>query len=258
MDRLGSYIARHDPSVKTGDSTDNIVVLETEKSISNKNEKNTHLVFSHKPAAEVFKNPELLASAKLARAEIKQQLIATGVVTNSNAEKILDNIKYNSVTLDKKGYGKDVENVIGSTSFHYMTKALKLDTAKIRFKETAATPNAGTPKSRAKRGTGIFQPAVLQTGRSSANHHKNTLASNTPSPQIREDATESEESFMFSTFPSELETDTQSSNRTAEKTESHSASRSMSWINAKPSRPRPQASPLSQPMTSSSSIEKKS
>ncbi|MEY3571193.1 MAG: hypothetical protein RIQ85_1313 [Pseudomonadota bacterium] len=50
MDRIASYIARSDPNVKAGDSTDNIVVLEKEKSVSNQNEKTTHLIFSHKPA----------------------------------------------------------------------------------------------------------------------------------------------------------------------------------------------------------------
>jgi hypothetical protein len=74
MDRIASYIARSDPDVKAGDSTDNIVVLEKEKSVSNQNTTAINLVFTHKPASEVFKNPDLLASAKLARAEIKQQL----------------------------------------------------------------------------------------------------------------------------------------------------------------------------------------
>jgi hypothetical protein len=156
MDRL----ARHDPSVKTGDLTDNIVVLQEEKSFTNQDTPIINLVFSHKPAAEVFKNPALLAAAKLARTEIKQQLIATGRATNSKAEKILDNIKYNSVSLDRKGYGKDVEKVVGSTSFHLMAQVLKINTEKFRIEDTPKTLNASASKPRAKRGTGVFQPAV--------------------------------------------------------------------------------------------------
>ena len=89
MDRL----ARHDPSVKTGDLTDNIVVLQQEKTFTNQDTPIINLVFTHKPATEVFKNPDLLAAAKLARTELKQLLIASGRATNSKAEKILDNIK---------------------------------------------------------------------------------------------------------------------------------------------------------------------
>ena len=197
MDRLASYIARNDPNVKAGDSTDNIVVLEKEKSVSNQNEKATHLVFSHKPAAEVFKNPDLLASAKLARIEIKKQLVASGRATNNKAEKILDNIKYNSVILDRKGYGKDVEKVMGSSSFHLMTQALKIDTEKIRFDDTTKTLNAGASKSRAKRGTGVFQPPTIQTGRSTDSQQKKSTLANTKQPLIEEESSLSEDDFIF-------------------------------------------------------------
>ena len=256
MDRLASYIARSDPNVKAGDSTDNIVVLEKEKSVSNQNEKATHLVFSHKPAAEVFKNPDLLASAKLARIEIKKQLVASGRATNNKAEKILDNIKYNSVILDRKGYGKDVEKVMGSTSFHLMTQALKIDTEKIRFDDTTKTLNAGASKSRAKRGTGVFQPPTIQTGRSTDSQQKKSTVANTKQPLIEEESSLSEDDFIFSTFPSDSRgalPDTAS-----DKNKSSSNSTSGGWRAAKPTTARPEQSTTTQPLSSSSSNEKKS
>ena len=240
MDRLASYIARSDPNVKAGDSTDNIVVLEKEKSVSNQNEKATHLVFSHKPAAEVFKNPDLLASAKLARIEIKKQLVASGRATNNKAEKILDNIKYNSVILDRKGYGKDVEKVMGSTSFHLMTQALKIDTEKIRFDDTTKTLNAGASKSRAKRGTGVFQPAAIQAERSSASQQKTTTATNTKPPRIKEESSPSQEDFIFSTFPSNIDSEASLKDIASEKNKSGSSSANTGWRAAKPTTARPE------------------
>ena len=264
MDRLASYIARSDPNVKAGDSTDNIVVLEKEKSISNQNEKATHLVFSHKPAAEVFKNPDLLASAKLARTEIKKQLIASGRATNSKADKILNNMKYNSVTLDRKGYGKDVEKVMGSTSFHLMTQALKIDTEKIRFNDATKTLNPAASKSRANRGTGVFQPAKIQTGQPVSSHQKNSGVAKTKSPLIEEESSQSEDDFAFSTFPSDLDADTPLPDTAPEKNTASSSSSGTGWRAAKPTAPRPQPSTTTQPtqskqpMPSSSSNVKES
>jgi hypothetical protein len=252
MDRL----ARHDPSVKTGDLTDNIVVLQEEKSFTNQDTPIINLVFSHKPAAEVFKNPALLASAKLARTEIKQQLIATGRATNSKAEKILDNIKYNSVTLDRKGYGKDVEKVVGSTSFHLMAQVLKINTEKFRIEDTPKTLNASASKPRAKRGTGVFQPAAIQTGRSTDSQQKKSTVANTKQPLIQEESSLSEDDFVFSTFPSDSGgalPDTAS-----DKNKSSSSSTSGGWRAAKPTAARPEQSATTQPMPSSSSNEKKS
>jgi len=258
MDRLASYIARSDPNVKAGDSTDNIVVLEKEKSVSNKNKKATHLVFSHKPAAEVFKNPDLLASAKLARTEIKKQLIASGRATNVKAETILDNIKYNSVTLDRKGYGKDVEKVVGSTSFHLMAQVLKINTEKFRIEDTPKTLNAGTSKSRAKRGTGVFQPAAIQTGRSTDSQQKKTSVANAKQPLIEEESSMSEEEFVFSTFPSDPDSGESLPDTVTDKNKSSSSSTSSGWRAAKPTAARPEQSTTTQPLSSSSSNEKKS
>jgi len=258
MDRLASYIARSDPNVKAGDSTDNIVVLEKEKSVSNQNEKATHLVFSHKPAAEVFKNPDLLASAKLARIEIKKQLVASGRATNNKAEKILDNIKYNSVILDRKGYGKDVEKVMGSTSFHLMTQALKIDTEKIRFDDTTKTLNAGASKSRAKRGTGVFQPPTIQTGRSTDSQQKKSTVANTKQPLIEEESSLSEDDFVFSTFPSELESAASLPEAAPERNKASSSSTSAGWRTAKPTTARPEPSTTAQPLSSRSSNKKES
>jgi hypothetical protein len=258
MDRIASYIARSDPDVKAGDSTDNIVVLEKEKSVSNQNTTAINLVFTHKPASEVFKNPDLLASAKLARAEIKQQLIASGRVTDSKAEKILDNIKYNSVILDRKGYGKDVEEVLGSTSFHLIAKALKIDTGKFRFDDTTKTLGAGTSKSRAKRGTGVFQPASIQTGRSTGSQQKNATATNTKPPRIQEESSPTPDDFVFSTFPSSLDSGESLPETASEKNTASSNSTSTGWRAAKPTTARPQQSATTQPTPSSSSDEKKS
>jgi hypothetical protein len=252
MDRL----ARHDPSVKTGDLTDNIVVLQEEKTFTNQDTPIINLVFSHKPAAEVFKNPTLLASAKLARTEIKQQLIASGRATNSKAEKILDNIKYNSVTLDRKGYGKDVEKVVGSTSFHLMAQVLKINTEKFRIEDTPKTLNAGASKSRAKRGTGVFQPAAIQTGRSTDSQQKKSTVANTKQTLIEEESSLSEDDFIFSTFPSdsgEALPDTAS-----DKNKSSSNSTSGGWRAAKPTTARPEQSTTTHPMPISLSNEKKS
>jgi len=260
MDRLASYIARSDPNVKAGDSTDNIVVLEKEKSISNQNEEATHLIFSHKPAAEVFKNPDLLAAAKLARTEIKNQLIASGRATNNKAEKILDNMKYNSVTLDRKGYGTDVEKVMGSTSFHLMTQALKIDTEKIRFDDTKILSPAAS-KSRAKRGTGVFQPNKIQPGQSASSHQKNSPLAKTKSALIEEETFQSEDDFVFSTFPSGLDADTSLPDTAPEKNKAGSSSTSTGWRAAKPTTSRPQPSTATQseqPLPSSSSNTKKS
>ena len=258
MDRLASYIARSDPNVKAGDSTDNIVVLEKEKSLTNQNEKATHLVFSHKPAAEVFKNPDLLASAKLARTEIKKQLVASGRATNSKAETILDNIKYNSVTLDRKGYGKDVEKVMGSTSFHLMTQALKINTEKFRIDDTPKILNAGASKSRAKRGTGVFQPAAIQTGRSPDSQQKKSTVANTKQPLIEEESSLSEEEFVFSTFPSDPNSGESLPDTASEKNKASSSSSSAGWRTAKPTTARPEQSATTQPLSRSSSNEKKS
>jgi hypothetical protein len=252
MDRL----ARHDPSVKTGDLTDNIVVLQEEKTFTNQDTPIINLVFSHKPAAEVFKNPTLLASAKLARTEIKQQLIASGRATNSKAEKILDNIKYNSVTLDRKGYGKDVEKVVGSTSFHLMAQVLKINTEKFRIEDTPKTLNAGASKSRTKRGTSVFQPAAIQTGRSTDSQQKKSTVANTKQTLIEEESSLSEDDFVFSTFPSdsgEALPDTAS-----DKNKSSSNSTSGGWRAAKPTTARPEQSTTTHPMPISLSNEKKS
>ena len=252
MDRL----ARHDPSVKTGDLTDNIVVLQQEKTFTNQDTPIINLVFTHKPATEVFKNPDLLASAKLARTELKQLLIASGRATNSKAEKILDNIKYNSVTLDRKGYGKDVEKVVGSTSFHLMAQVLKINTEKFRIDDTPKTLNAGASKSRAKRGTGVFQPAAIQTGRSTDSQQKKSTVANTKQPLIEEESSQSEDNFVFSTFPSDSGgalPDTAS-----DKNKSSSSSTSGGWRAAKPTTARPEQSTTTQPLSSSSSNEKKS
>jgi hypothetical protein len=252
MDRL----ARHDPTIKTGDMTDNIVVLQEEKTFTNQDTPIINLVFTHKPATEVFKNPELLAAAKLARTELKQLLIASGRATNSKAEKILDNIKYNSVTLDRKGYGKDVEKVVGSTSFHLMAQVLKINTEKFRIDDTPKTLNAGATKSRAKRGTGVFQPAAIQTGRSTDSQQKKSTVANTKQPLIEEESSLSEDDFVFSTFPSDSGgalPDTAS-----DKNKSSSSSTSGGWRAAKPTTARPEQSTTTQPMPSSSSNKKKS
>jgi hypothetical protein len=252
MDRL----ARHDPTIKTGDMTDNIVVLQEEKTFTNQDTPIINLVFTHKPATEVFKNPELLAAAKLARTELKQLLIASGRATNSKAEKILDNIKYNSVTLDRKGYGKDVEKVVGSTSFHLMAQVLKINTEKFRIDDTPKTLNAGATKSRAKRGTGMFQPAAIQTGRSTDSQQKKSTVANTKQPLIEEESSLSEDDFVFSTFPSDSGgalPDTAS-----DKNKSSSSSTSGGWRAAKPTTARPEQSTTTQPMPSSSSNKKKS
>jgi hypothetical protein len=252
MDRL----ARHDPSVKTGDLTDNIVVLQQEKTFTNQDTPIINLVFTHKPAAEVFKNPDLLAAAKLARTELKELLVASGRATNSKAEKILDNIKYNSVTLDRKGYGKDVEKVVGSTSFHLMAQVLKINTEKFRIDDTPKTLNVGASKSRAKRGTGVFQPAAIQTGRSTDSQQKKSTVANTKQPLIEEESSLSEDDFIFSTFPSDSGgalPDTAS-----DKNKSSSSSTSGGWRAAKPTTARPEQSTTTQPLSSSSSNEKKS
>ena len=254
MDRL----ARHDPSVKTGDLTDNIVVLQQEKTFTNQDTPIINLVFTHKPAAEVFKNPDLLAAAKLARTELKELLVASGRATNSKAEKILDNIKYNSVTLDRKGYGKDVEKVVGSTSFHLMAQVLKINTEKFRIDDTPKTLNAGASKSRAKRGTGVFQPAAIQTGRSTDSQQKKSTVTNTKQPLIEEESSLSEDDFVFSTFSSEPDLGDSLPDTASEKNKTSSSSTSTGWRAAKPTTARPEQSTSTQPLSSSSSNEKKS
>ena len=241
MDRLASsFISRSDPSINSGEFSDNIVVLQEETSISNQNTTVVNLVFTHKPAAEVFKNPELLAAAKLARAEIKHQLIDSGGVSKTKAEKILSNIKYNSAILDKKGYGKDVEIVMGSSAFHLITKALKNDIGKTRFDDTAKTLNAGTSKSRAKRGTGVFQPAAIQTGRSPDNQQKKSTVANTKQPLIEEESSLSEEEFVFSTFPSDPNSGESLPDTASEKNKASGSSSSSGWRAAKPTTARPE------------------
>ena len=180
----------------------------------------------------------MLASAKLARIEIKKQLVASGRATNNKAEKILDNIKYNSVILDRKGYGKEVEKVMGSTSFHLMTQALKIDTEKIRFDDTTKTLNAGASKSRAKRGTGVFQPPTIQTGRSTDSQQKKSTVANTKQPLIEEESSLSDSA--------------------SDKNKSSINSTSGGWRAAKPTTARPEQSTTTQPLSSSSSNEKKS
>ena len=259
MDRLASsFISRSDPSINSGEFSDNIVVLQEETSISNQNTTVVNLVFTHKPAAEVFKNPELLAAAKLARAEIKHQLIDSGGVSKTKAEKILSNIKYNSAILDKKGYGKDVEKVMGSSAFHLITKAIKNDIGKTRFDDTAKTLNAGTSKSRAKRRTGVFQPAAIQAERSSASQQKTTTGTNTKPPRIKEESSPSQEDFIFSTFPSDIDSEASLTDSASEKNKSGSSLTSTGWRAAKPTTARPEQSATTQPLTSSTSNDKKS
>ncbi len=94
MDRSSPYIAHSDSSEKRGEFSDNIVVVEKEKSISNQNSVSVNLVFSHKPASEVFQNPDLLAAAKHARSAVKKKLLATGLVSSSQLEDIMDKTKY--------------------------------------------------------------------------------------------------------------------------------------------------------------------
>jgi hypothetical protein len=231
-------------------------VLQEEKSISNQNTTAINLVFTHKPASEVFKNPDLLASAKLARTEIKKQLRASGRATNHKAEKILDNIKYNSVILDRKGYGKDVEKVMGSTSFHLMTQALKIDTEKIRFDDTTKTLNANVSKSRAKRATGVFQPAAIQSGRSTDSQQKKSIVANTQQPLIHEESSLSEDDFVFSTFPSDPGSGGSPPDIASEKNNASSGSTNSGWRTAKPTTARPEQSATTQPMPSGSSNEK--
>lgn len=262
MDRLASsFIARSDPSLISGESSDNIVVLQNEKSISNKNTPVFNLVFSHKPASEVFKNPDLLAAAKLARDEIKQQLIETGRVSPSKAEDILNTIKYGSAELDPHGRGKDAQEVLGSSAFHLMVKALKIDTGKFRFDDNVKTLAAGNSKSRAKRGTGVFQPAKIQTGQSASSHQKSSSVANTKSAPIQEESFQSEDDFVFSTFPSGLDADTSLPDAALEKNKPSSSSTSTGWRAAKPTTPRPQPSSTTQPtqpLSSSSADIKKS
>ena len=73
MDRLtsSSHIARPEPNANSEIYSDSVVIATKEKSISNKNKISINIIYSHKPAAEVFNNPELLSAAKLARSEIK-------------------------------------------------------------------------------------------------------------------------------------------------------------------------------------------
>jgi hypothetical protein len=262
MDSLASsFIARSDPSLISGESSDNIVVLQKEKSISNQNTTTFNLVFSHKPATEVFKNPDLLAAAKLARTEIKQQLIATGRVSQVKAEDILDKLKYGSGELDTHGRGKDAQEVLGSSAFHLMVKALKIDTGKFRFDDMVKAQGAGNSKSRAKRGTGVFQPAKIQTGQSASSQHKSPTVANSKSPSIKEESDQSADDFVFSTFPSDLDANTSLPDTAPEKNKQGGSSTSTGWRAAKPtaSRPQPSATTQSrQPMPSSSSNVKKS
>ncbi len=262
MDRLASSrIARSDPSVASGESSDNIVVLQKEKSVSNQNTTTFNLVFSHKPASEVFKNPDLLAAAKLARAEIKQQLIDSGRVKKVKVEDILDKMKYGSADMDPHGRGKDAQKVLGSSAFHLMVKALKIDTGKFRFDDTMKTPGADNSKSRAKRGTGMFQPVKIQTGQSASSHPKSSTVASSKSPSIQEESSQLEGDFVFSTFTSSLDEDTSLPDTSPEKNKPSSSSTSTGWRAAKPSTSHPQPSATTQsrqPMPSSSSNVKKS
>jgi hypothetical protein len=261
MDSLASsFIARSDPSLISGESSDNIVVLQKEKSISNQNSTTFNLVFSHKPATEVFKNPDLLAAAKLARAEIKQQLIATGRVSQVKAEDILDKLKYGSGELDAHGRGKDAQEVLGSSAFHLMVKALKIDTGKFRFEDTTNSLAAGNAKPRVKRDTGVFQPQAVQKGRTPASQQKNAAAAETKPTLIQEESSPTEDDFVFSTFPSDLDANASLPDTAPEKNKQSSSSTSTGWRAAKPtaSRPQPSATTQSmQPMPSSSSNVKK-
>ena len=258
MDRLtsSSYIARSDLNAKQGEYSDSVVIATKEKSISNKNKTSINIIYSHVPAAEVFNNPELITAAKLARSEIKKQLLNTDRVSEKQLENVMAGMRYGSS--DTSPYGKISEKVLGSANFNYLIKALDISESKFRFDNSVKLSEASSSKPRAKRATGIFQPAAIQTGQPSANHQKTATASNTRSPLIPEDISESEESFMFSTFPAELETDTASSNPVTEKTQSNSSPPSTSWVTAKPTTTRPQPSVLSQPMPNSTSSEKKS
>jgi hypothetical protein len=258
MDRFTSpsYIARSDPNAKPNEYSDSVVIATKEKSISNKNKTSISIIYSHVPAAEVFNNPELITAAKLARSEIKKQLLSTGGVSDILVAKVMDGMKYGSA--DTSRYGEISEKVLGSANFKHLLKPLDISESKFRFDSSVKLSEASGSKPRVKRATGIFQPAAIQTGQPSANHQKTATASSTRSPLIPEDNTESEESFMFSTFPSELKTDTASSNPTTKKTESNSNPSSTSWVTAKPTTTRPQPSVLSQPLPNSSSGVKKS
>ena len=258
MERLtsSSYIARSDPNAKLNEYSDSIVIATKEKSISNTNKTSINIIYSHVPASEVFNNPKLISAAKLARSEIKKQLLSTGGVSDILLAKVMDGMKYGSA--DTSRYGKISEKVLGSANFKHLLKPLDISESKFRFDSSVKLSEASSSKRRAKRGTGIFQPAAIQTGRPSAKDQKTATASSTRSPLLPEDITEYEESFMFSTFPTELETGTTSSNPASEKIESNSSSPSKSWIAAKPATTRPQPSLLSQPLPNSSSSEKKS
>ncbi len=258
MDRFtsSSYIARSDLNAKQGEYSDSVVIATKEKSIAYKNKASINIVYSHVPASKVFNNPELIAAAKLARSEIKKQLLSTGVVSDTQLKNVMAATKYGSA--ESSRYGKISEKVLGSANFDYLIKALDISESKFRFDNLVKLSEASSSKPRVKRGTGIFQPAAIQTGQPSANHQKTATASGSRSPQIPEDVSESEESFMFSTFPAELETDTASSNPVTEKTQSNSSPPSTSWVTAKPTTTRPQPSVLSQPMPNSTSSEKKS
>ena len=162
------------------------------------------------------------------------------------------------MTLDRKGYGKDVEKVVGSTSFHLMAQVLKINTEKFRIDDTPKTLNAGASKSRAKRGTGVFQPAAIQTGRSTDSQQKKSTVTNTKQPLIEEESSLSEDDFVFSTFSSDPDLGDSLPDTASEKNKTSSSSTSTGWRAAKPTTARPEQSTSTQPLSSSSSNEKKS
>lgn len=209
MDRSSSYIARSDSCIKPGEFSDNVVIIEKEKSISNQNSASIRLVFSHKPASEVFQNPDLLAAAKRARSEIKKQLLASGLVSSSQLKDIMDITKYGLATSSR--YGENSEKVLGSLNFHYLVKALKFETSQSRFETTVNKLDAGEKNHRAKRGTGMFRPITLNSQSKTAGNQASSTTSTTATTNTSPSTlalTESEEDFMFSTIPSDFDANT--------------------------------------------------
>ena len=258
MDRLtsSSHIARPEPNANSEIYSDSVVIATKEKSISNKNKISINIIYSHKPAAEVFNNPELLSAAKLARSEIKKQLLDTGRVSESQLETILDNTKYGSADTSK--YGEIAEKILGSANFNFLLKPLNISANKFRFDSSDKASKASNPKPRAKRATGIFQPAAIQSGRSTDSPQKKTASANTKQPLIQEESSLSEDDFVFSTFPSDLESAASLPEAAPERNKASSSSTSAGWRTAKPTTARPEPSTTAQPLPSSSANEKKS
>jgi len=258
MDRFtsSSYIARSDPNANSKEYSDSVVIATKEKSISNKNKTSINIVFSHKPAAEVFNNPELISAAKLARSEIKKQLLDTGRVSEIQLENVMDSMKYGSADTSK--YGEIAEKTLGSANFKHLLKPLDISASKFRFDSSAKPSNASSPKPRAKRGTGVFQPAAIQTGRPTDSPLNKSATVNTKQSVIKEESSLSDDDFIFSTFPSDLDPEASVPDTAAEKNKASSNSASAGWHAAKPTTPRPQQSTTTPPLPSSSSNEKKS